>query len=115
MPSERIKGLIRRRDEGVCWHCGTDSDTTIHHRQNRGMGGKKAELADRPSNLLTICQHFNFLMEADADAAREAREKGLKLKQSQNSLYAQVVRFDGTIWMLDDQGQAHQLEQNGLI
>ena len=115
MPSERIKGLIRRRDEGVCWHCGTDVDTTIHHRQNRGMGGKASSVADRPSNLLTICQHFNFLMEADLDAAREAREKGWKLKQTQSPAYAHVVKFDGTVWMLDDMGKAHKLEQQGLF
>jgi len=115
MPSQRIKGLIHKRDQGICWHCGTDVDVTIHHRQNRGMGGKKTEVADRPSNLITMCQHFNFLMESDLDAAREARDKGLKLKQTQSPVYAHIQRFDGTLWMLDDHGGMHKLEQSGLF
>ena len=117
MPSERIKGLIRRRDEGICWHCGTDVDTTIHHRRNRGMGGDKThnQVSDRPSNLLTICQHYNFLMESDINAIREARDNGWKLRMGELSLYTSVKRFDGTWWRLNDFGQAFPMEQEGLF
>jgi len=115
MPSERIKGLIRYRDDGICWHCGTDVDVTIHHRQNRGMGGKAKFIADRPSNLIAMCQEFNFLMEADLDAARLARNKGWKLRQTENPISTQIIRYDLTVWMLDDHGKAHRLEQPGLF
>jgi len=117
MPSERIKGLIRRRDEGICWHCGTDVDTTIHHRRNRGMGGDKtrSKMADVPSNLLTICQHYNFLMESDINAIREARDNGWKLRKGELSLYTSVKRYDGTWWLLTDHGDKFQLEQEGLF
>jgi len=117
MPSKYLKNLIERRDGGVCWHCGTDVDTTIHHRLNRGMGGDKTadKVADRPSNLLTICQHFNFLMESDLDAAREAKDKGLKLRRGNLTTDAPVQYYDGSWWILTDHGTKIQLEQKGLF
>lgn len=117
MPSERIKGLIRLRDEGICWHCGSDVDTTIHHRQNRGMGGDKThdKVGDRPSNLLTICQHYNFLMESDVNALREAKQNGWKLSRGEISHTTPVKKYDGTWWLLTDFGKLFQLEQKGLF
>lgn len=114
MPSNRIKGLIRRRDDGICWHCGCE-ETTIHHRKNRGMGGSKPEISDRPSNLLTICPEYNGLMESDVNAYREATENGWKLRNGMHSLEVPVWRYDHTWWILNDLGDKFQLEQEGLF
>ena len=105
MPSEGIKKLIYKRDEGLCWHCGTDQ-TTIHHRQNRRMGGDKTKqkVADRPSNLLTICPEFNSLMESDLDVIKMARDKGWKLRMGEMPTHKPVYRYDGTWWWLTDKG-----------
>jgi len=113
LPSEGIKKLILKRDDGICWHCGSDQ-TTLHHRQNRRMGGDKtrAKTADRPSNLLTICPQFNSLMESDLDALRLAKDKGWKLRMGELSTHTPVWRFDGTWWILTDKGKKFQRESH---
>ena len=113
MPSETIKKIILARDEGICWHCGTDV-VTIHHRMNRKMGGDrtKAKVADRPSNLITMCPEFNFLMESDVNALRLAKDKGWKLRMGEMSTHTPVWRFDGTWWILSDKGKKFQRENH---
>jgi len=113
MPSERIKTIIWNRDQGVCWHCGTNQ-TTIHHRANRRMGGDKTKqkVADRPSNLLTICPEYNSLMESDVNVVREARERGWKLRMGENPSLTPVYRFDGTWWTLTDLGKMFIVAEN---
>jgi len=114
MPSKYITKVIEERDKGICWHCGTDQ-TVVHHRANRKMGGDrtKAKVADRPSNLLTICPEYNFLMESDLNVIREAREKGWKLRMGQMSTDTPVYRFDGTWWWLTDLGKAFRITEKG--
>jgi len=114
MPSQRIKGLIRLRDDSLCYHCGSDQ-TTLHHRRNRGMGGQKPSIADRPSNLLTMCPEFNALMESDSDARQLSIDKGWKLLAGQQSEQTPVWRYDNTWWMLDDDGKLHPMEQESLF
>jgi len=114
MPSRHIKNLIERRDSGICWHCGTDQ-TTIHHRKNRGMGGQKSSISDRPSNLLTICPEFNGAMESDVNAYRLATEMGWKLRTGEMPYDIPVYRYDDTWWIIDDHGSKFQLEQKGLF
>jgi len=115
MPSERGKRLIFKRDSGVCWHCGS-TETTIHHRRNRGSGGDKtrSKVADRPSNLLTICPQFNSLMESDVNAYKLALEKGWKLRMGQLSTHTPVYNFDGTWWYLTDHGTAFQITDDNM-
>ena len=43
------------------------------------MGSSK--LLDRYDNLIRVCAELNYAMEANADIASEAREKGWKLGQ----------------------------------
>ena len=114
MPSKYIRNIIWNRDLGVCWHCGSE-ETTIHHRRNRGAGGDrtKSKVADRPSNLLTICPEYNFLMESDLNVIREAREKGWKLQMGQNPSLTPVYRFDGTWWWLTDLGKVFRVTEGG--
>jgi len=113
MPSKYIKELIFKRDEGVCFHCGSE-ETTLHHRRNRGSGGDRtrSKVADRPSNLLTICPQFNGLMESDVNAYRLALEKGWKLKMGQSSRNTPVQNYDGTWWILTDMGGKFQLDDD---
>ena len=113
MPSEHMKRLIYKRDEGICWHCGS-TESTIHHRMNRRMGGDKTKgkIADRPSNLLTICPEFNSLMESDLDALRLAKDKGWKLRMGEMSTHTPVWRFDGTWWILGDTGKKWQRDED---
>ncbi len=115
MPSEGIKKLILKRDDGICWHCGSDQ-TTLHHRQNRRMGGDKtrAKTADRPSNLLTICPQFNSLMESDVNALRMAKEKGWKLRLGELSTHTPVYNFDGTWWYLTDHGTKFEITDDSM-
>lgn len=75
--SARVRQLIYERDGGQCYHCGTTAGLGLQHRIGRGMGGSK--LLNLPSNLLTFCNLANTEMEADADAARIARQHGWKL------------------------------------
>jgi len=115
MPSQYIKKLIFERDEGICWHCGSDQ-TTIHHRRNRGAGGDRtrSKVADRPSNLLTICPQFNGLMESDVNAYKLALEKGWKLRMGQFSTHTPVYKYDGTWWYLTDMGKAIQITDDSM-
>lgn len=76
---ESVKKRIFARDGGVCWHCGTTEDLTIHHRANRGMGGSK--LLDRASNLILMCVIHNGLMESDVNIFREAKQNGWKISR----------------------------------
>jgi len=78
------------------------------------MGGDKTKqkIADRPSNLLTICPEYNSLMESDVNVVREARERGWKLRMGENPSLTPVYRFDGTWWTLTDLGKMFIVAEN---
>lgn len=97
---ELIKKRIYQRDKGVCWHCGTDENITIHHRINRGMGGSK--MLDMPSNLVLMCTEFNFLMEADLNAFKLAKEKGWKVSRHSRASTTEIQNHEGRVFLLDD-------------
>lgn len=81
------------RDGGRCLHCGRQDDTLVpQHRINRGHGG--SNVRDTPSNIIVMCSEANGLIEADARAAREAREHGWKLATYQDPLTTPV--YDST-------------------
>lgn len=62
-----------------CPHCGAVDGLQIHHRANRGMGGRPKNSLDRFDNFLRVCAELNYKMESDAAVAQEARELGWKL------------------------------------
>ena len=75
---KRLLTLLDARDGHVCAMCGLEDDTLVpHHRANRGMGGRRS--LDRMSNLVWLCSSDNGLVESDADAAKEARDRGIKI------------------------------------
>ena len=104
---------LRERDP-YCLHCGEDFALQVHHRRNRGMGSSK--LLDRYDNLLRICAGLNYAMEADADIAADARNKGWKLSQWDS--FDKPV-FDNVLqkWFhLNNEGEKHEAgEDNALF
>lgn len=90
------------RDQDRCYHCGSNYALIPHHRLNRGMGGSKAR--DVPSNIITICQGFNSLMESDADAAQLAIANGWKLRAGDDPQRVTVYdSTDGLSYLLDNE------------
>jgi len=105
---ESIKKRIYKRDEGICWHCGTTENTTIHHRANRGMGGSK--LLDRASNLITMCVLHNGLMESDVNIFREAKEMGWKISRHSMPYSMPVRNHIGQWYLLGDMYEKWEID-----
>lgn len=96
-PKEFAKYLKR---DGGCIHCGLEDDTLIpQHRINRQSGGSKKR--DRPSNIIVLCSAYNTLIESNANAAKTARELGIKLNSWENPLEVPIYQH-GEYWLLDD-------------
>ena len=90
-----------RRDDNHCWHCGLDDDTLVpQHRAGRGMGSVKSRNA--PANIIVLCSAFNGLIEADADAARKARQFGWKIDSWTDPLFEPVFDVVSQNWFLLD-------------
>ena len=96
-----VRKKLKTRDP-YCLHCGQDYDLVIHHRKNRQMGGSK--LLDHYSNLLMVCEIYNFKMEADSVLAQDARDHGHKLDSWQD--FSEPV-YDAC------ERQWYRLEDNG--
>ena len=107
---ESLRKKIYERDGGICWHCGSAENLTIHHRINRGMGGSK--LLDRPSNLVLMCTEHNGLMESEFMVAREARDKGWKVSRHSSPLHAPIVDSIGQWWYLGDQFEKWETDEH---
>ena len=91
---------LLQRDK-FCPHCGSDgAELIIHHRLNRGMGGKNS-LANSPSNLMVLCSLANGLIESDSELAQLARDYGWKLRAGQLPQNTPVF-FDGVWYLLND-------------
>jgi len=102
---------IWQRDNGQCWHCGTDDDTVVpHHRANRGHGGSK--IADRPSNVILMCAIHNGLMESDVNVFREARENGWKISRHSIPTEIPLVTWDGRWYVLGEQFEKWEVNGN---
>lgn len=80
MNRSKILQLVRDT-HSYCPHCGADTGLQIHHRANRGMGGRPKNSMDRFDNLLRVCPALNYQMESNPDVAATAREMGWKLGQ----------------------------------
>lgn len=79
-----VTAAIIFRDLGRCVLAGilpgcTVKATTANHRRNRQMGG--ARFRNGMSNGCAICDSCNDAIERDADAAEEARSRGVKLRE----------------------------------
>jgi hypothetical protein len=100
-PKEFEKYLLR--DLYKCVHCGLMDSTLIpQHRKNRGMGGSKKR--DVPSNIVVLCSKFNWLIEADANWASLAKERGWKLESWQEPLDTPVYyAHDGEYYLIDNE------------
>lgn len=105
----RMRSLIFKRDNGQCWHCGTEENLVVHHRINRGSGGSK--LLDRYSNLILICSEFNVSMESYLPDVREAKNRGIKVSRYDSPQHTRIIRFDSREFLLDDFGKLHEITQ----
>lgn len=105
-PKEFQDYLIRDRQR--CVHCGLmDSTLVPQHRKNRGMGGSKKRHV--PSNIVVMCSKFNWLIEADANWAIIAKQRGWKLESWQDPLDTPVYYAHyGKYYLLDN--EFHRIE-----
>ena len=89
------------RDGHHCIHCGTTEGLVPQHRKNRKMGGSRR--LEVPSNEVVLCSLVNGLMESDAVTAEWARERGWKLRASQDPLTTPIKdNTTGRWYLLDD-------------
>ncbi len=88
------------RDGEKCLHCGTTEGLVPQHRKNRGMGGSKAR--NVPSNIIVLCSAFNGRIEADADAAILATERGWKLASWEDAEFCAVYDVTAQGWFMLD-------------
>lgn len=101
MIDKRMRAKLKLRDP-YCLHCGVDTDLVVHHRKNRQMGGSK--LLDHYSNLLMVCEEYNFRMESSGSVAEEARTKGHKLSSWADFSEPVYDECIGTWFRLEDNG-----------
>ena len=96
-----VRKKLKTRDP-YCLHCGDDANLVVHHRKNRQMGGSK--LLDHYSNLLMVCESYNFRMEASEVIAEDARKFGHKLSSWQDFSEPVYDECDGNWYVLNDDG-----------
>lgn len=108
MISPRMRTKLKLRDT-YCLHCGWETDLVVHHRKNRQMGGSK--LLDHYSNLLMVCEDYNFKMESSPAIAEQAREFGHKLHSWADFSEPVYDECIGTWFRLEDDGTKTIVEQ----
>lgn len=102
--TKRLK--VFDRDGWACVACGVQSELTLQHRINRGMGGSK--LFDGYECLIVLCAGCNTRLEQDADYAELGRRRGWKLPRNRRVYPAHEPVFyhgDPRQWLLDEDGE----------
>lgn len=112
--TQKMSLQLRARDP-YCVHCGADTELQVHHRRNRGMGGRPKNSLDKYENLIRICASLNYAMEQDADVAREAKDKGWKLGQWDNYETPVYDRMQDAWFILTPKGDKVQVEKPELL
>lgn len=98
------------RDGGGCVCCGETEAIAPNHRANRGMGGAgKDSWLNAPSNLVTLCSRMNNLIETDADYARLAVSRGIKISKYDDPEKVPVYDAKSGLWYtLDNSYNRHE-------
>lgn len=99
----RIRLLVRERDEWQCTRCGKPCPKhvgQVHHRKPRGRGSSRAPLTHHPANLVTLCLDCHAWVER---FRLSANALGWLLKQWQDPLTEPVFRHGswqqpGELW-----------------
>ena len=98
--------------DGGCVHCGDVETAVPHHRLNRGMGGSKVR--DVPSNIISMCSHFNGQMESNAVAAAYAVRNGWKLRSGDNPSTTPFWHARRRVWLILDNNYGYREETNAI-
>lgn len=106
MPVTRKQSIQLRERDGHCWHCGQEEGLVLHHRMNRGMGGRGKSL-DKYENLIRVCTSYNMLMESDSRTAKQAREWGHKLGSWDDFDTPCFDVTENRWYLLDEKGNKH--------
>lgn len=106
--SQKARATVKERDGFRCAaegpSCTRFTELTMQHRANRGMGGSK--LRDGFSNLITLCNRCNTLLEQDAAFAELGRQRGWKLASWEDSERVSVwFSWAGEWRLLDEDGE----------
>ncbi|MBK0420383.1 hypothetical protein JD276_15245 [Leucobacter sp. CSA1] len=111
---KKTVAVVIERDHGLCVlrispDC-TGTADVADHRANRGHGGAKSGVLDRPSNLIAACGICNGYKESNANRA-ELERRGVRVrgdsthaKTAQRALLTPVLYPDGHVYWLDDFG-----------
>ena len=102
-PKSALRKLEKRDGKECAWHgerCGTD--TLVPQHRMGGIGGSKTK--HRLSNVIWLCSRTNGDIEADADLAKEARRRGIKVGFWADTTAVPVIYSDGEPRWLDDDG-----------
>ena len=96
-----LRQLVARDGHVSAWTGEDVPELVPQHRLNRGMGGSRQ--LDRVSNLVWIESEINGLIEADPEWAKEAEDRGIKLRSWQLPENVPVTFADGRkLWLTRD-------------
>lgn len=108
-PQRVIRALTKRDGDECAWHGDAcDKDTLVPQHRMGGMGGSKTK--HRLSNVVWLCSSINGLIEADADLAQVARERGVKVPFWGDTVRIPVVYADGRTYRLTDDGTREEVD-----
>lgn len=107
--------IVVLRDRNTCRRCGREIDIldySVHHRQSRGMGGRKS--ADTKDNLITLCGSGTSGCHGYVESHREeSYANGFLVRRNSVDLPYQVPITDlmGNQFFLTDGGDVIYLKR----
>jgi len=105
--SSTVVRALKKRSGGVCEHCGVNEAREAHHRQYRSRRGPSTL-----SNALHLCGRGNTSgCHGKAHSGAIGETTGLAIRSGHTPSRVPFFRlFDGTWWLLDDDGGKEQMK-----